>query len=598
MRTDRVLLAGVVCLAVGLRVWALNWGLPDFHHPDEPWILNRALAFAKGGLNPKNFLYPTLYFYALFVWEGAFFVVGRVAGLYQSLAAFEREFFTDPTHIVTAGRALTATFGVATVLAVYQFGARLYDRRTGLMAALLLAVAPFAVRDAHYIKLDVPMTLFIVLCQAAVARLVVDGEAAAHRRGWLIAGAMAGLALSTQYYAFPVILSIVAAAAIHARRTGARPAFVLLVWAGFGSIAAFVMTSPFFVLEPAIVARDMAAVKQIDIDRAVAGEGVLVSLGAYVKMMASDAAGWGTALAALAGFIAAMVTDWRRGVVLLCFPIAFLAFLTTTVPMSRYLNPMLPSLALAAAVAIRWIVAFGAARITPSPRMQTRSPRMPTRSPGPLGPGFAEVALVVIVAMPGFIGSRDADHFYAQTDTRTLAREFIERTAPPGSGVLVQPHSVQVRPSHEGLVEALRAHLGSESLATIKFQKQLQAAESPAGPAYRVYYIGVVTDGGFDPEKIYISPDDFSAGAGLQPLRARRIAYVALNRYNTGGSDFGLLDAALHKDAQLLATFSPYPAGTSPDRRAAVAPFFHNTDDEIDTALERPGPIVEVWRIE
>src|SRR5204862_4227508 len=131
-------------------------------------------------------------------------------------------FFSDPTHVVAAGRTLTAMFGVATVAAVYQFGARLYDRRTGLIAALLLAVAPFAVRDAHYIKLDVPMTLFIVLSQAAVARLVVDPEAGARRRGWLIAGAMAGLALSTQYYAFPVILPIVAAAMWQARRSGAR----------------------------------------------------------------------------------------------------------------------------------------------------------------------------------------------------------------------------------------------------------------------------------------------------------------------------------------------------------------------------------------
>ena len=586
MRTDRVILAGIVCLALGLRVYALNWGLPDVHHPDEIPILNRALAFAKGDPNPKNFLYPTLYFYVLFAWEGAFFLVGRVVGLYQSLAAFEHEFFTDPTRIVTAGRALTATFGVATVVAVYQFGARLYDRRTGLIAALLLAVAPFAVRDAHYIKLDVPMTFFMVLSQAAVARLVADAEAAARRRGWLMAGAMAGLALSTQYYAFPVVLSLVMAAAMHARRAGIRPAFVLLVWAGVASVAAFVATSPFFVLEPSIVARDMAAVRQIDIDRAVAGEGAFTSIGAYLTMMKSQAAGWATAVAAVAGFIIALVKDWRRGIVLACFPIAFLMFLANTVPMSRYMNPMLPSLALAAAVAIRSIVAFDVARI-------------PTRRiPGPLGPVFSGAALVFIVAMPGFMGSVEADRFYAHTDTRTLARQFIERTAAAGSGVLVQPHSVQLRPSRESLVDALRAHLGSESRATIKFQKQLDAAASPAGPAYRVFYIGVVTDGGFDPEKIYIVPDDFSGGVGLQPLRARRVAYAALNRYNSGASDFGLLDGALHREARLLATFSPYRAEAGPDRRAAVAPFFHNTDDEIDAALERPGPIVEVWRIE
>jgi hypothetical protein len=73
---------------------------------------------------------------------------------------------------------------------------------------------------------------------------------------------------------------------------------------------------------------------------------------------------------------------------------------------------------------------------------------------------------------------------------------------------------------------------------------------------------------------------------------------VAVNRYNDGTSAFGPLDAALRREAQLLVTFSPYRAEVGPDRRAAVAPFFHNTADRIDPALERPGPIVEVWRID
>ena len=106
---------GAVCvLGLALRVWGLSWGLPDLHHPDEPWILNRALAFAKGDLNPHNFLYPTLYFYVLFAWEGMFFVVGRLAGWYGSVAAFDRAFFVDPSSVVLAGRALTALFGVLT----------------------------------------------------------------------------------------------------------------------------------------------------------------------------------------------------------------------------------------------------------------------------------------------------------------------------------------------------------------------------------------------------------------------------------------------------------------------------------------------------
>jgi hypothetical protein len=519
---------GAICvLGLTLRIWGLGWGLPDLHHPDEIWILNRALAFARGDLNPHNFLYPTLYFYALFAWEGLFFVVGRLAGWYGSVAAFERSFFVDPSHIVLAGRAMTALFGVLTLPAVYQFGARLYDRTTGLVAALLLAVAPFAVRDAHYIKHDVPVTLFIVLTQAAVARLVVDEDAAAHRRHWLIAGAMAGLALSTQYYAFPVILPIIIAAAVDASRTGAwRAAFGRLLWAGAASIVAFVATSPYFLRELGTVVRDMVAVRQIDMDRAVAQAGAFSSLGAYLHMIATDAIGWSTALLAVAGGLLAFTGEGRRAWLLLSFPFAFLAFLAITVPMSRYLNPLLPSLALAAAVALK--------------RRRTSSDKNHERIPG-----VFFVAVVVAIAVPGLLGSLRADEFYRQADTRTLAREFIARTAPAGATILVQPHGVQLRQSREALVEALRMHLGSESAASIKFQRELEAA-SAVTPVYRVLYLGRVTDGGLDPDKIYVAPDAFTPPAWLQPLRDLRVAYVAVNRYNDGTSASRSLDAALH----------------------------------------------------
>ncbi len=572
------ILAGISLVALGLRLYAVDWGLPDVHHPDEPYILNRALAFAKGDLNPHNFLYPTLYFYVLFAWEAAFFVVGRVSGMYSSLAAFEREYFVDPSHLVVAGRALTALFGVAAVIAVYRFGRRLFDGPTGLGAALLLAVAPFAVRDAHYIKHDVPVTLFVVLAQAACARLVADPAAAARRWPWLLAGGMAGLATSTQYYAFPVVVPIVVAAVIHARRTGEWPgAFRLLVLAGAACVVAFAATSPFLLIEVNTTVRDMVAVRQIDVDRAVVGAGAFTSLGAYLWMIATDAVGWPTALAAVAGFAVALAKDARRGLLLLAFPAAFLAFLANTVPMSRYVNAMLPSIALAAAYAIT----SGFAAVNRAGRRV---------------PQWARAGALLAVAVPGLVGSLRSDWFYAQPDTRTLARKFIERTAPVGSTVLVQPHGVHLRPSREALVEALRAHLGSEAAASIKFQKQLEAASS-VSPTYRVLYLGRVTDGGFDPDKIYISPDAFAEGAGLAPLRAQQVAYVAVNRYNTGNSAFESLDAALQREAHLLATFSPYRADVGPNRRSAVAPFFHNTADRIDPGLARPGPTVEVWRI-
>ena len=137
-RTAAWLLVAVVALSAVLRFWAITYGLPAIFNPDEIPILSRALALAKGDLNPHNFLYPTLYFYELFAWEALYFVVARVAGTYQSLAQFQNAFFVDPSRLVLVGRTLTATFGVATVIAVYFAGRRLYNRNVGIAAALFL----------------------------------------------------------------------------------------------------------------------------------------------------------------------------------------------------------------------------------------------------------------------------------------------------------------------------------------------------------------------------------------------------------------------------------------------------------------------------
>ena len=77
--------------------------------------MSRALAFAKGDLNPHNFLYPTFYFYVLFGWIGGYFAAGYALGLIPSVQAFQAQFFVDPTGVYLAGRALSVVCGLVTI---------------------------------------------------------------------------------------------------------------------------------------------------------------------------------------------------------------------------------------------------------------------------------------------------------------------------------------------------------------------------------------------------------------------------------------------------------------------------------------------------
>ena len=78
------LLLAILALAEWLRATGLSFGLPAVYNPDEVAIMSRALGFAKGDLNPHNFLYPTFYFYVLFAWVGASFVVQWLLGMVSS----------------------------------------------------------------------------------------------------------------------------------------------------------------------------------------------------------------------------------------------------------------------------------------------------------------------------------------------------------------------------------------------------------------------------------------------------------------------------------------------------------------------------------
>jgi hypothetical protein len=571
-RQSIAILGGLCALAVALRLVALGYGLPATYNPDEAPILNRALAFAKGDPNPHNFLYPSLYFYALFVWEVLFFLAGRVAGLFDSLVAFQREFFTNPTRLVLAGRALTALFGIVTVPALYAFGARLYNRTAGLAAAAFLAAAPIAVRDAHYVKLDVPVTLFVVLAHWATAAIVTDPAAAGRRRTWIAAGLFAGLAVSTHYYAAFVVVALAAAALADAARVG-QPArsLRLLSWAAAATLAGFVVGTPFFVAEPQTALRDLVAVREIDIDRAIAGGGgAFTSFAVYARMLFRDAVGWPVCVLAVIGFVWALLEDWRRGLLLVSFTAAFLGFVANTVPMSRYLNVVLPLFALAAAFTVTRIAGrFG--RLAP----------------------VAATALTGVALVPGLLGSIETDRFFLQTDTRTYARQFVESHIPAGASILVQPYSAPLRQSREALLEALRTNLGAESRASVKFQ--LMLGTDPPSPSYRLIYLG---EGGMDPDKIYLSPARFASTADLTPLRALGIQYVILKRNNVDNPALTPLEAVLRREARRIAEFTPYRSDASPALRRATPPFLHNTAARIEPALERPGPGIEIWSLE
>lgn len=563
-------LALIAVVAFALRVIGVQYGLPDVYNPDEVSIMARALSFAKGTLNPHNFLYPTLYFYVLFGWVGAYLGTIWLAGGVATVGELQELYFTNPTGIYTAGRLLGVVCGTAAVLAVYRLGQRLFDQRVGLAAAVFLAVAPVAVRDSHYVKHDIPATLAVILALIAIVRIWPRApEAGRLRNDVIVAGAACGVAFSTHYYCIFLALPLLWAIIQRWRAGGWHVVFRHAVTAGIISTVVFFALSPFLLVEPIVAWQDITANRQIVVDRAVES-GAFAPARRYAEMFWTDSMGRAVITLALVGAAWMVTAASARAILLGLFPLGFLAFIVNTAPASRYLNPVLPFIAIFAA----WALAGLADRLR--------------------APGAALWLAVAAIAFSPVAASIRTDAFFRMDDTRTLARRYIESHVPAGAGILIQPYSVPLVPSKGSLIEGLTKNVGGTADASTKFQIQLALDPYPE-PSYRLIWLG---RGGLDAEKTYVDPAGVGGPDGIAALKQLGVTHIVLKRYNDVDPELRPLLAELSRRGRLVAAFTPYRKGLSEAERARIEPFLHNTDTRIDDALERPGPPLEIWQLD
>jgi hypothetical protein len=175
-------LGAVLVLATALRLWHLN---TVGFNSDEAVYSGQGAAIAN---EPElGDLFPVFRAHPLLV--QTFLSLGWRLGLDTG---FER--------------LVSVAAGVATVYLVYELGRQLYGRRTGLIAALLLALMPYHVVVSRQVLLDGPMTMLATLTLLLLVRFVLTG-----RPAWLYAtGAAMGLTFLAKETSIVLLLAIYA----------------------------------------------------------------------------------------------------------------------------------------------------------------------------------------------------------------------------------------------------------------------------------------------------------------------------------------------------------------------------------------------------
>jgi hypothetical protein len=543
----------VLVVALLLRLWGVKQGLPYAYNLDEyGHFVPHAIGMFGHNLSPRYFNNPPAYTYLLHfiyaIWFG-----GR--------AAIGHTYAANPTEVFVIARVTAALLGTVAVWLLYLAGARLIDRRTGLLAAGLMAVAFLPVFYSHLALNDVPTLAPLTLSLWGTAGVLRMGRPI----DYVIAGVGLGLACATKYTGGIVILPLLAAAgAQYVAPGGRRSALIGIGILVVVALAAFLIAAPYSVIDFSAFRHGLAH-QSATADDASGKLGQQHSGIWYYLWTLTWGVGWVPAIAAFAGLIALWRDERRLALLLGPAPILFLIFLGSQGRyFGRWLIPILPIIALLAAYTV----------LEAAEWLGRRRPE--------LRPTLLAVAVVALCGQT-VIHSIHSGLVLSRADTRNVTRAWMVAHIPQCARIVVEPIFPDIWATDVGHPSTCPGHSGARwnkfpstrtnvaadgTLAlgagpTISIENYERTLRPDLIDLYQRYGYCWVVSGSTQSGRAYASPKQVP----------QAIAYYA----------------ALRQRGQLVYQLAPY--GSS-------VPFnFDWAFDYYPLSYERPGPVMSVYHL-
>jgi len=196
--SHRILLFLILIISVVIRIWNINWDLPEIY--EEAYPFRTAWNFWNWNgtgfdFNPHIFNYAALSFYFQFVIQVIHFGAGWIVGLYSNLQAFHQAFDQDPTSFIIMARLGSVVFDIGTIIITYYLGKLVFGKTPALLASAFISVNVLHIKESHLVNVDTPLTFFIMLSIFCIYQVYHIGS----RRWYLLSGLCIGLAAATKY---------------------------------------------------------------------------------------------------------------------------------------------------------------------------------------------------------------------------------------------------------------------------------------------------------------------------------------------------------------------------------------------------------------
>ena len=538
----------IALVGLGLRLWGIRSGLPWIYDVDEyDHFVPEAVGMLGGNLEPRTL-------HAAYLGNPPAFTY-LLAGLYElwygSRHAAERMLgAANPTEIWLIARVTCAALGTISIWLLYLAGARLFDRRTGLLAAAVMAVAFLPVFYSKLALNDVPALVGVCLSLRGSAGIAREGRG----RAYLLAGLGLGLAAATKYTGGVVALALIAAALSRIPADGFWRTVRWAVPAGLLALAVFIGLNPYSVLDWHAFAQGIAQQSSESADAGKIGLGHGSGIVYYLWSL-TWGVGWVPAI--MAGVGAALLA-WRDRVafaLLVPLAVAYLLFMGLQARyFGRWVMPVVPVVCLLAAhAALAGVDALAQGR---------------RASQFALG-----AAALVALCGQGVVNSVHSGIVNSRTDTRAITLAWLDAHLPRHTRIVIEP-------------------IAPAGYSTRRF--------SP----YPVFNLTRRRRGG----GLELTPRSISIEDYERTLTPALVSFYAEQGYCwvvTGSTEEGraLVDPAevpgaiayyrrLAKVGTLVFRASPYAAGAAP-----VSFNFDWSLDYYPASYVRPGPLVSVYRL-
>ena len=210
-------------VALALRLYGIDWDQGHGYHPDERSIymrsdcMYRVLAEAPGYdqcVREHPDMEAGLPGLDAFLdadrspFNPHWFPLGSILIYLIVGVRFLLEPFMDASSLLTmsyAGRSIMALADVGTVFMVYLLGKRMYDRRAGLLAASLVALAVVHIQHSHFYRPE-PLLVFFLMASFWFMLQVMERR---RLRDSLLLGLFVGLTLAPKVSVLPLALPLV-----------------------------------------------------------------------------------------------------------------------------------------------------------------------------------------------------------------------------------------------------------------------------------------------------------------------------------------------------------------------------------------------------